>query len=390
MRDGAALLYLDNNATTAIDPAVLEVMQHYLQHCYANPSSGYAFAAEARDALETAREQVAALLGCEASEIVFTSGGTEACNTALHSALQTAPERKHVVTTAVEHSAVLRPAQELQKRGYEVTFIRVDKSGQLDLDALADSIRSDTALVAVMWANNETGVIFPMEKIARMTREKGVPLLTDAVQAAGKIRINLRDVPIQFLAISGHKLHAPKGVGALYVNRRARFRPLLLGGSHEGDRRAGTSNVASIVALGKAAEIALAALAEEDTRVRKLRDRFEKVLLARVDGAHVQGAATERLPNTASVRFDGIESEAALLMLDQQGVCCSAGSACRTGSLSPSHVLTAMGLATEEARGSLRFSFGRFNTEADLERALEVIPRVVTKLRSLSPAAAVR
>ncbi len=390
MKDGADLLYLDNNATTAIDPAVLEVMLHYLQHCYANPSSGYAFAAEARDALETAREQVAALLGCEASEIVFTSGGTEACNTAFHSALQTAPDRKHIVTTAVEHSAVLRPAQELQKRGYEVTFIRVDKSGQLDLDALADSIRNDTALVAVMWANNETGVIFPMEKIAQITREKGVPLLTDAVQGAGKIQINLRDVPIQFLAISGHKLHAPKGVGALYVNRRARFRPLLLGGSHEGDRRAGTSNVASIVALGKAAELALAALAEEDTRVRKLRDRFEEALLARVEGAHVQGAATERLPNTASVRFNGIESEAALLMLDQQGVCCSAGSACRTGSLAPSHVLTAMGLAPEEARGALRFSFGRFNTEADLERALEVIPRVVTKLRALSPPSSVR
>lgn len=229
-----------------------------------------------RDAIEQAREQVAALLGCEPGEIVFTSCGTESNNTAFHSALETRPECKHVVTTAVEHSAVRKPAQELERHGYEVTVIGVDKSGRLSLRAVADAIRPDTALVSVMWANNETGVIFPIEEIAEIARDKNVPLHTDAVQAAGKIPINLREVELQFLSISGHKLHAPKGVGALYVNRRSRFHPLLLGGSHENNRRAGTENAASIVALGKAAEVALSKLPEEQTRVRNLRDRFEK------------------------------------------------------------------------------------------------------------------
>ncbi len=382
------LTYLDNNATTAIDPAVLEAMRPYLEHCYANPSSGYAFAAEARDAVEKAREQVAALLGCTPNEIVFTSCGTESVGTAYHSALETAPERRHIVTTAVEHSAVLRPAQELQKRGYEVTFVGVDRDGQLDLAELSAAIRPDTALVTVMWANNETGVVFPIEQVAQLAREKAVPVMTDAVQAAGKIPINLREIPVQFLAISGHKLHAPKGVGALYVHRRARFRPLILGGSHEENRRAGTSNVASIVALGKAAEIARENLREEETRVRIWRDRFEKEVQAKVEGTHVNGAGTERLPNTSNLRFDGIEADAALLLFDQKGLCCSAGSACRTGSLKPSHVMTAMGLSPDEARGSLRFSFGRFNTDADLVRALEIIPPAIAKLRSLSPALA--
>jgi cysteine desulfurase len=254
--------------------------------------------------------------------------------------------------------------------------------------ALVDAIRPGTALISIMWANNETGVIFPMEEIAEIAQEKGVPLHTDAVQAAGKIRINLREVPMQFLSISGHKLHAPKGVGALYVNRRARFRPLVLGGSHENNRRAGTENAASIIALGKAAEIALAKLRDEETRVRSLRDRFEKALMANISGAQINGADASRLPNTCSVMFEGIESEAALLMLDQENLCCSAGSACRTGSLKPSHVLAAMGLVNNEARASLRFSFGRFNTEADLERAVEIVPRVVRKLRALSPAMA--
>jgi cysteine desulfurase len=381
----ADLLYLDNNATTAIDPAVLEAMRPFLESCYANPSSGYRFAGEAREAVEQARRQVAELLGCEPGEIIFTSGGTESNNTAFYSALETASGRKHVVTTAVEHSAVLRPAQEFIKRGHNVTFLGVDHSGQLSLRALADAIRPETALVSIMWANNETGVIFPIEEIAEVTRQKGVPLHTDAVQAAGKIPIKLREVLLQFLAISGHKLHAPKGVGALYVNRRARFRPLFFGGSHEESRRAGTSNVASIVGLGKAAEIALANLKTEETRLRALRDRFEQGLLENVPGAHVNGADTQRLPNTCSVRFDGIQSEAALLMFDQQNVCCSAGSACRTGSLAPSHVLTAMGLAADEARSTLRFSVGRFNTEAEIDRALEIVPRVIGKLRALSP-----
>jgi len=382
------LLYLDNNATTAIDPAVLESMRPFLEKFFANPSSGYGFAAQVREAIEQAREQVANLLGCEAREIVFTSGGTEANNTAFHSALQAVPERRHVVTTAVEHSAVLRPAKDLERRGYEVTFLNVDKSGQLNLSELADAIRSDTALVSVMWANNETGVIFPIEEVAAIAREKKVTLHTDAVQAAGKIELKLSDVPLQFLSISGHKLHGPKGVGALYVNRHTRFRPLLLGGSHENNRRAGTENAASIVGLGKAAEIARAKLREEQVRVRRMRDRFESALLEKISDARINGSGAERLPNTSSIMFDGIESDAALLMLDQKNVCCSAGSACRTGSLTPSHVLSAMGLLGDEARGSLRFSFGRYNTEAEVDRALKIVPEVIAKLRALSPAVA--
>src|SRR5213595_4188173 len=311
------ITYLDNNATTAIDSAVLEAMRPYLEKYFANPSSGYRFAAQVRDAIEQAREQVAALLGCEPGEIVFTSCGTESNNTAFHSALETRPECKHVVTTAVEHSAVRKPAQELEQHGYKVTFITVDNSGRLSLRALADAICADTALISVMWANNETGVIFPIEEIAEIARDKNVPLHTDAVQAAGKIPINLREVQLQFLSISGHKLHAPKGVGALYVNRRSRFHPLLVGGSHENNRRAGTENAASIVGLGKAAEIALAKLGDEQTRVRNLRDRFEKMLLERIAAARVNGMGAPRLANTSSVMFDEIESEAALMMLDQ-------------------------------------------------------------------------
>ena len=295
------ITYLDNNATTAIDPAVLEAMWPFLEKYFANPSSGYRFAAQVRDAIEQAREQVAALLGCEPGEIVFTSCGTESNNTAFHSALETRPECKHVVTTAVEHSAVRKPAQELERHGYEVTVIGVDKSGRLSLRAVADAIRPDTALVSVMWANNETGVIFPIEEIAEIARDKNVPLHTDAVQAAGKISINLREIQLQFLSISGHKLHAPKGVGALYVNRRSRFHPLLLGGSHENNRRAGTENAASIVALGKAAEVALLKLPEEQTRVRNLRDRFEKALIEKIPNARVNGAGAPRLVNTSSM-----------------------------------------------------------------------------------------
>ena len=382
------LLYLDNNATTAIDPAVLESMRPFLEEFFANPSSGYGFAAQVREAIEEARQQVADLLGCEAGEIVFTSGGTESNNTAFHSALEAAPDRRHVVTTAVEHSAVLRPAKDLENRGYAVTFLKVDKSGQLNLNELADAIGPDTGLLSVMWANNETGVIFPIEEIAAIAREKKVPFHTDAVQAAGKIEIKLADVPLQFLSISGHKLHGPKGVGALYVNRRARFRALLLGGSHENNRRAGTENAASIIGFGKAAEIAQDTMREEQVRVRRMRDRFERCLLERISGASVNGAGAERLPNTSSIMFDDIESDAALLMLDQKNVCCSAGSACRTGSLKPSHVLSAMGLLGDEARGSLRFSFSRFNTEAEVDRVLKIVPEVIAKLRALAPALA--
>ena len=378
------LIYFDNNATTQLDPAVIEEMLPFLTEQYANPSAGYGFAAKARKAIDLARERLAALLGCEASEIVFTSCGTESNNAVINSALQFEPHGKHVVTSAVEHSAVLRPCQDLAKRGCEVTFVGVDRDGNVDLGELEEAIRPETVIVSIMWANNETGVLFPVEKIAEICREKSVLFHTDAVQAIGKIPICLRDTAINFLSLSAHKFHGPKGVGALYVNRRMRFRPLIVGGGQENGRRGGTENVASIVGLGKAAERAAECLSDEETRVRLMRDRFEKHILEAVGGASVNGAGATRLPNTSSFSFDGIESPAALMLLDRHRICCSAGSACRTGSQEASHVLHAMNSTGDGARRSLRFSFGRFNSDAQIDRAIEIVPKVIEKLRQLS------
>ena len=377
------VIYLDNNATTRLDPAVVEEMLPFLTEFYANPSSGYQCAAKVRKAIDLARERVAALLGCEPSEIVFTSCGTESNNAALNAAMRFEPSGKHVVTSAVEHSAVLRHCQEVAKRGCEVTFLGVDQHGNVDLAELEAAIAPNTAIVSLMWANNETGVLFPVEKAAEICRQKRVPFHTDAVQAAGKIPIRLRDTAITYLSISAHKFHGPKGVGALYLNRNARFRPSMVGGQQENGRRAGTENVASIVAMGKAAELALQNLSEEETRVRTLRDRFEKTIVESLDGTSINGAGASRLPNTSNLSFEGIESHAALMLLDRQRICCSAGSACKTGSSDGSHVLRAMH-AEDRAQRSLRFSFGRFNTESDLDQALEIVPKVVAKLRGLS------
>ena len=378
------LIYFDNNATTQLDPSVIEEMLPFLKEHYGNPSSGYAFAARARKALDFARERLASLLECEPSEIVFTSGGTESNNAVISSALQSDPRGKHVVTSAVEHSAVLGPCQDLTKRGCEVTFVGVDRDGNVDLAELEAAIRPETALVSMMWANNETGVLFPVEQIAEMCRAKGVLFHTDAVQAVGKIPIRLRDTVINFLSLSAHKFHGPKGVGALYVNRRTRFHPLIVGGGQENGRRGGTENVASIVGLGKAAERAAEYLPQEQTQVRAMRDRFEKAILQSVNGASVNGARAARLPNTTSFLFEGIESPAALLLLDRHHICCSAGSACRTGSQEASHVLRAMNSSSDGARRSLRFSLGRFNSESEIDRAIEIVPKVVEKLRQLS------
>jgi len=378
------IIYLDNNATTQLDRAVLEEMLPFLTKYYGNPSSGYGFAAEARKAVDLARERLAALLGCEPSEIVFTSGGTESNNAVINSALQFEPRAKHVITSAVEHSAVLRPCQDLTKRGCKVTILGVDRDGNVDLGELEAAILPETALVSVMWANNETGVLFPVEKIAEICREKGVLFHTDAVQAAGKIPMRLRDTAINFLSLSAHKVHGPKGVGALYVNRRTRFRPLLAGGGQENGRRGGTENVASIVGLGKAAERAAEYLSEGKAHVRSMRDRFEKAVLETVSGAAVNGAGADRIPNTSSFSFEGIESPAVLLLLDRHRICCSAGSACRTGSQEASHVLLAMNESGDGARRSLRFSFGRFNTDAQVDRAIEVVPKVIEKLRQMA------
>jgi len=378
------LIYLDNNATTQLDPSVIEEMLPFLKEHYGNPSSGYAFAARARKALDFARERLAALLGCEPSEIVFTSGGTESNNAVISSALQSDLRGKHVITSAVEHSALLRPCQNLTKRGCEVTFVGVDRDGNVDLAELETAIRPETALVSMMWANNETGVLFPVEQIAEICRARGVLFHTDAVQAVGKIPIRLRDTVINFLSLSAHKFHGPKGVGALYVNRRTRFHPLIEGGGQENGRRGGTENVASIVGLGKAAERAAEYLPQEQTQVGAMRDRFEKAILQSVSGASVNGAHAARLPNTTSFLFEGIESPAALLLLDRHHICCSAGSACRTGSQEASHVLRAMDPSGDGARRSLRFSLGRFNSESQIDRAIEIVPKVVEKLRQLS------
>jgi cysteine desulfurase len=380
---GGEMVYLDNNATTQLDPAVVEEMLPFLRESYGNPSSGYQFGMKVRRAIDQARERVAALFECEPSEIVFTSCGTESDNAAINSALQFEPRGKHIVTSAVEHSAVLRLCQELEKRGCQVTFVGVDRDGKIDLDELERAIRPETAVVSLMWANNETGVLFPVEKAAQICAEKGVFFHTDAVQAVGKVPIRLRDSAINFLSLSAHKFHGPKGIGALYINRRSRFRPSIIGGGQENGRRAGTENVASIVALGKAAERAAECLAEERTRVRKMRDRFENAVLKRVVGVTVNGAGGERLPNTSNMSFTGIESAAGLILLDRHRVCCSAGSACRTGSHDGSHVLRAMRLNDELLHGSLRFSFGRFNSESQVDRAVEVLPEVVAKLRAL-------
>lgn len=378
------IIYLDNNATTQLDSAVVEEMLPFLTDCYGNPSSGYRFGMQVRKAIDLARERTAALLGCEPGEIVFTSCGTESNNAAINSAVQFEPRNKHVVTSAVEHSAVLRHCQELEKRGAEVTFLGVDRNGDVDLAKVKKGIRPGTTIVSMMWANNETGVLFPVEKIAEICREKRVLFHTDAVQVAGKIPIRLRDSAINFLSLSAHKFHGPKGVGVLYLNKRSRFSSSIIGGSQENARRAGTENAASIVALGKAAERAAECLSDEATRVRAMRDRFENGILGTVSGASVNGAAAERLPNTSNFFFDGIESAAALMLLDRHNICCSAGSACRTGSGEGSHVLRAMHGNDARARGSLRFSFGRLNSGADVDKGLEIIPQVIEKLRRLN------
>jgi len=382
------VIYLDNNSSTRVDPAVLEEMMPFLTTQYGNPSGSHRFGSKVKEATNLAHERLAALLGCEPGEIVFTSGGTESDNTAIHSALQMSPERRHLVTTSVEHNAVLNYCEAVVRRGCEVTVVEVNDHGHLDLGELERAIRPDTACVSVMWANNETGVIFPLPEIADLCRSKGVFFHTDAVQAVGKMPINLSGLPIHFLSLSGHKLHAPKGVGALYVNRKARFQPMMVGGPQEGGRRAGTDNVPSIVGLGKAAELALETIEEENTRVRALRDRFESTLLATLEEVQVNGDPAARLPNTSNLAFTGVDAQGILMKLDQEGICCSLGSSCTTGAVQPSHVLRALHFSNERARSSLRFSFGRYNTESELDRVLEILPRIVRKLRSLSAAPA--
>ncbi len=380
-------VYLDNNATGRIAPEVLEAMLPYLTEHYGNPSSMHRFGAAAGQAVARAREQVAGLLGAAApGEIVFTSGGSEGDNLAIVGTLRAYPERRHVITTQVEHPAVLGLCRELESRqGYAVTYLGVDGAGRLDLDELRAALRPDTAIVSVMAANNETGVIFDSEAIGRIVKEAGAVFHVDAVQAVGKLPLDMRSSTIDLLALSGHKLHAAKGVGALYVRKGTKLRPLIVGGHQERGRRAGTENVAGIVGLGAACELAGRHLGEDNGRVQALRDLLEARLLAAVPDSRVNGDRASRLSNTTNLSFDFIEGEGILLLLDRAGIAASSGSACTSGSLEPSHVLKAMGIPFTSAHGSIRFSLSRYNTEAEIDYVAAVVPRIVERLRAITP-----
>jgi cysteine desulfurase len=378
-------VYFDNNATTAVAPEVLEAMLPLLKENWGNPSSAYSFGHDVARHIDEARARVAALVNADPREIVFTSCGTESNNTAIHSALATRPEKRHVLTTAVEHSATIKFCQFVQKRGYEVTYLPVGSGGELSLSQLEASIRPDTAVVSVMLANNETGVIFPVSEVAAICGSRGVLCHTDAVQAPGKLRVDVRELGVDFLSLSAHKLHAPKGIGLLYIKRHTRFQPYVIGGGQERGRRGGTENVANIVAFGRAAELAMVHLAEASTRVRDLRDKLERGILEGISGTRRNGGPERRLANTSNLSFDGVEAEGILMLLDQAGICASSGSACTTGSLDPSHVLMAMGCSPTRARGSLRFSLGIYTTEAEVDYVLERLPPIIEKLRANAP-----
>jgi len=379
-------IYFDNNATTKVAEEVLEEMKPYFCELYGNPSSMHTFGGQIGAKIRNAREQIAALLGCEPSEIIFTAGGTESDNTAIMGTLAAAPNKRKIITTRVEHPAVLVVCRELENRGYTVVELGVDKQGRLNLAELENQIDDDdTALVTIMYANNETGVVFPIQEIAEIVTGKGVVFHTDAVQPIGKIPLNLSKSNIDLLSLSGHKLHAPKGVGALYVKKGTRLSPFMLGGHQEGERRAGTENVPGIIGLGKACELAAKNIEEENQRVKSLRDKLETALLEKCPGSRLNGDKENRLPNTSNISFEYIEGEAILLMLDRYGICASSGSACTSGSLEPSHVLRAMGVPFTAAHGSIRFSLSRYNTEEEVDYTIEKMPEIVNKLRKLSP-----
>ena len=382
------VIYMDNNATTRIAPEVVDAMMPFLTDCYGNPSSMHTFGGQVGRAIEEARAKIADLLGAHPEEIVFTSCGTESDSTAILSALQTYPEQRHVVTTRVEHPAVKNLCESLtQLTGHKhrVTRLMVESDGTLDMDRYREALTEDTAIVSVMWANNETGVIFPVEEMAAMAEERGILFHTDAVQAVGKIPINMAENRINFLSLSGHKLHAPKGIGVLYIRKGTPFVPFLNGGHQEHGRRGGTENVASIVALGRACELAADKMEEENTRVRALRDRLEQGLLSSIPRSMLNGHPDKRLPNTTNVSFEYVEGEAILLHMNQYNICASSGSACTSGSLEPSHVLRAMGVPFTAAHGSIRFSLSIYNTEEEVDFVLEKMPPIIANLRAMSP-----
>ena len=378
-------VYVDNNATTKVAPEVFAAMEPFFCEMYGNPSSMHSIGGSVGPKIREARAQVANLIGAQPDEIIFTSCGTESDSTAVHAALTADPARRHIVTSRVEHPAIGSLAGALSKQGYRVTEIPVDGDGCLDMGLLEESLTPDTALVSIMWANNETGVIFPVEKIAAMCRQRGITFHTDAVQAVGKLPINLAFSQIDMLSLSGHKLHAPKGVGALYIRKGTKFSPFLIGGHQEKGRRAGTENVPGIIALGKACELAGKNLDKENSTVKDLRDRLESELIRLIPEAKVNGTTKYRTPNTSNISFANIEGESILLMLNEFGICASSGSACTSGSLEPSHVMRAMGVPFTMAHGSIRFSLSIYNTEADIERIIKELPPIVKRLRELSP-----
>jgi len=379
------VVYLDNNATTRLADEAREEMLPFLIELYGNPSSMHTFGGQVHREIEKARERVAALINAEPGEIIFTSCGTESDNTAIMSALQSKPEKRHIITTRVEHPAVLNFCKAIARRGYRVTYLPVDKQGRLDLQELQDSISDDTAIVSIMYANNESGVIFPVEEILDIVKSKGVTFHTDGVQAAGKIPVDVKQLNVDMMSLSGHKIHGAKGIGALYISRGTRFSPYIIGGHQERGRRAGTENVASIVAFGKASEIADEHVRSGDNRVRALRDRLEKGLIDECPDTRINGDRDNRLPNTLNISFEYVEGEAILLRLNEFNICASSGSACTSGSLEPSHVLRAMGVPFTAIHGSVRFSLSRYTMDKDIDTVLEKMPLIIKALRELSP-----
>ena len=379
------LIYFDNNATTRVLPEVCDIIQPFHTERYGNPSSIHRFGSQVGRQVEEARAQLAGLIGAaDPVEIVFTSCGTEGDNAAIRGLLESQTSKRHIVTTQVEHPAVMGLCQHLERKGYTVTWLRVAADGALDLDELRDALTDDTALVTVMWANNETGVIFPVQAIGEIAKERGIPFHVDAVQAAGKLTIAVRDLPIDLLTVSGHKFHGPKGVGALYVRRGITFPPFMIGGHQERNRRAGTENVTGIIGMGAAAAIAAKELPSYEARVAPLRDRLEAELLKVVPDCRVNGLSQPRLPNTSNVSFRYLEGESMLVLLDQRGICASTGSACTAGSAEPSHVLRAMGVPVDWLQGAVRFSLSRFSSAREIDSVVEQIPLMVQRLGGLS------
>ncbi|MCJ7785529.1 MAG: cysteine desulfurase NifS [Desulfobacterales bacterium] len=378
-------VYVDNNATTKVAPEVLEVMLPFFSEYYGNPSSMHFFGGQVQKNVDEARSKVAEFLGAEPSEIVFTSCGTESDNAAILGTLDSYPEKRHIITTRVEHPAVGNVSTYLGRKGYRVTELSVDREGRLDLDELRESLTDGTAMVTIMYANNETGVIFPVEEIGEIVKARGIPFHTDAVQAAGKIPLNMKKSKLDMLSISGHKLHAPKGIGVLYIRKGTKFSPFLIGGHQEKGRRGGTENVPYIIGLGKACELAQKHLNEENTKVKALRDYLEAKLLEKIPNTLVNGERVNRLPNTTSLSFEYVEGESILLLLSDLGICASSGSACTSGSLEPSHVLRAMGVPFTAAHGSIRFSLSIYSTKEEMDYIIEHLPPIIQRLRDISP-----